>query len=96
MEENKIECFECGKKYNSNEIETAICKKCDKKFKIPINKKIYFGVVFTLFIICGIFLWEISSTFLIGLCIGLLLGKLTFIKTKSYNKRERENERRRT
>ena len=81
MIENKIKCFECGKKYNPNEIKMAICKKCDKKLEMPINKKVYFGITFTIFIICGIFWWEFLSTFLIGLCIGLLFGGLYFSKS---------------
>ena len=81
MVENKIKCFECGKKYNPNEIKMAICKKCDKKLEMPINKKVYFGITFFIFIICGIFWWEFLSTFLIGLCTGLLFGVLYFSKS---------------
>ena len=80
MKENKIKCCECGKKYNPNKIKIAICKKCDKKLEMPINKKVYFGITFTIFIICGIFWWEFLSTFLIGLFIGLLFGGVYFSK----------------
>jgi len=81
MKENKIKCFECAEKYNPNEIKTAICKKCDKKLQMPINKKIYFGITCALFIIYGIFWGEFLSTFLMGLCIGLLFGGLYFSKS---------------
>ena len=78
---NKVKCFECGKKYNPNEIKIAICKECDRKLKIPINRKVYFGTVFIVFIICGIFWLEFLSVFLVGLGTGLLFGGAYFCKS---------------
>jgi len=88
-DKNKVKCIECGKKYNPNEIKVAICKKCYKELSMPINKKIYFGITFTVFIICGIFWWEFLSTFLIGLGIGLLFGGLYFSESDK-NKSNKE------